>query len=199
MSSPGVQFFDRGYPTQVTVGGVTMYGVVEGDTTSAQNAPTKPAEAGFDFTSRSTVKPDEGTLTGWMEQSDLTRFITLVQRRQPVEIVSTERSYPRCIVQNVKRNTSGEHIDAYNVTIEWREVLTAETSSSPVKAVTDGKKTSGSGEEGGMDVDFVQGNEESSNDNANQTQNTNDDGGVVDQATDWVSDTTDSVLNAVGL
>lgn len=145
MSDP-VEFVDLGGGQSVSVGGVQIRGETENNETSGQQAPTKSAENGYVYTTRIGPTATEGVITGWVNPDELPALKALADEKSPIPVSTPEGSYSQCVVDTVERNMAGVQPDAYNITINWREILQASTSTSRVRAITnDGAKSGGAG------------------------------------------------------
>lgn len=141
-----VTFVDLGGGLNVTVGGITVRGETSNQQTRGQQAPTKSAENGYVYTTRVGPTATEGEINGWVNSDEMAALDELADEKEPIPITTPEGSYSQCVVDDIDRTTEAERPDAYNVTISWREILQASTSTSRIRAITkDGQKSGAAG------------------------------------------------------
>lgn len=128
----------------VIVGGIELI-TTQSEQESGVDAPTKSMERGAEISQRNVVVPDSGTLTGAVDSSGLSALQGLTRRREPITITTPESTITNCVVESVQRTREGQHVDKYEVVVDWRQVFVAEVGTVTVTAQTgDGKKSQGS-------------------------------------------------------
>lgn len=148
MSYSGVRRVENpeGSSQPVIFGGYEL-AATESEQSGGQDAPTSPIESGAEITQRNVLEPESGTVTGWTDTQGLSGLQQLYRIREPITITTPEATIPLCVIEEITRTREGQYVDAFRVTVEWRQIFLAELGTSTITAVTiDGPKGPVAGE-----------------------------------------------------
>lgn len=135
----------EGSSQSVIVGGVEV-AATSSEQAGGQDAPTAPVESGAEVTQRNVITPENGTITGWTDTQGLSSLYALYASREPISITTPEATVPLCVVEEISRTRDGQYVDAFQIDIEWRQILLGELGTATITAVTaDGPKSPAAG------------------------------------------------------
>lgn len=160
MSATGIEFL-YGEGTSMQIGPVSVPGIYEAGDTGGQSAPEHRVEQGFDFTTRIGPEPVEATFQAYCTGDNLSALQQLREEEDPFPTSVGATAIGECVLENLDWTEHGDYPNAYDVTIQIREVQLASTGTATLRVISDTGTKSESAGKGGDSPSLTQSSSES--------------------------------------
>lgn len=131
-----IEFIPISGDVATDVDGIELEGTIDASGTTGQNAPKQKMEEGREYTTRVGPNPIEPSITAWVLEDTLNALQQLRHERAPFSMATKGVILPTCTLDTLDWKTSGEHPNAYEVTINIRQVLQSSIGISQIRART---------------------------------------------------------------